>query len=159
VSLDEAQLQADDFQKLIEASPNLYHLAVNYNVLQAFFDNESLCHLLEHRITHLLISISDSITVQSVADSISHFSSIFPSLKHFYFHPLSTTESTDPLILSVFQHLPEWRSLVSFGIANAKLESETVSKGIRQWVIENTSLHDEDSFLTDYSDNTFRLWL
>jgi hypothetical protein len=34
-----------------------------------------------------------------------------------------------------------------------------LTKGIREWVIENSLLNDNDSFHTDYSDNTFRVWL
>ncbi len=159
VSLEESSVEANDFQKLLEASPNLYHLAVNYKFIQPFFDNESLCYLLQHRITHLLVSISSSCGLQSVADSMSRFSSVFPSLKHLYFHPISSSEPIEPLILAVFQHLCKWKSLISFGVANAMMESKIVSKGIRPWVIENSLLNDEDSFFTDYSDNTFRLWL
>jgi hypothetical protein len=36
---------------------------------------------------------------------------------------------------------------------------KTPTTDIRQWVIENSLLNEEDSFHTDYSDNTFRLWL
>ncbi len=154
-----SSVEANDFQKLLEASPNLYHLAVTYEFIQPFFDNESICYLLEHRITHLLISISWTTSLQSVANSISRFASVFPSLKHLYYHPTLSTEPIEPLILAVFQHLCKWKSLISFGIANVTMESNIISKGIRQWVIENSFLNDEDSFLTDYSDSTFRLWL
>ena len=159
VALNQPSVNAEDFKKLLEASSNLYHLAVNFEFIRPLLDDQSICDLLERRITHLLIGISRTTTIQSVADAISCLSTIFPQLRHLYFHPSSSTEPIEPLIHSIFQNLNQWNSLVSFGIANITMESIIESKDIRQWVIENSSLTDQDSFLTDYSDNTFRLWL
>ncbi len=159
VALEKSSVHADDFRKLVEVSPNLYHLAINYEFLKPFFDNESVCYLLEHRITHLLIGISSTTKHESVSDSISRLASIFPSLRHLYFHTESDDQPAESLILSVFKHLYKWNFLVSFGVANMTMGWKTPTTDIRQWVIENSLLNEEDSFHTDYSDNTFRLWL
>lgn len=158
VALEKSSVNPDDFYKLLEVSPNLYHLAVNYEFIKPLFDNESVCYLLEHRITHLLIGISSKTNVQSVTDSIPRFSSVFPSLKHLYFHTETMDQSVESLILTIFKHLCKWNLLVSFGVANMTMDSKILSKDIREWVIENSSLNDKDSFHIDYSDNTFRLW-
>jgi len=159
VALEKSSINADDFKKLLEVSPNLYHLSVNYEFLKPFFDNESICYLLEHRITHLLIGISSTTSLESVIDSISRLSTIFPFLKHLYFHTELDTQSIEPLILTILNHLYKWNNLVSFGLANITINGEILTKGIREWVIENSLLNDNDSFHTDYSDNTFRVWL
>lgn len=158
VALEKSSINADDFKKLLEVSPNLYHLAINYEFIKPFFDNESVCYFLEHRITHLLIGISSTTSLTSVIDSITRLSTVFPSLKHLYFHTESE-QSVESLILTVFNHLNKWNFLVSFGVANITMDSKKLTKGIREWVIENSLLNDNDSFLTDFSDNTFRLWL
>ncbi len=159
MALEKSSVDTDDFYKLLEVSPNLYHLAVNYEFITPLFDNESVCYLLEHRITHLLIAISSTTNLQSVADSVSRFSSVFPSLKHLYFHTQRIDQPVESLILTIFKHLCKWNLLVSFGVANMTMDSKILSKDIREWVIENSSLNDKDSFHTDYSDSTFRLWL
>lgn len=159
VALTQPSVNAEDLKRLLESSPNLYHLAVSFEFIQPMFDHESVCQLLKRRITHLLIGISRTTTIQSVADSLERLSTIFPRLRHLYFHPSSSTEEIESLIQSAFQCIHQWKSLVSFGIANITMDSIIGSKDIREWVIENSSLTDQDSFLTDYSDNTFRLWL
>ena len=159
VALTQPSVNAEDFKRLLELSPNLYHLAVNFEFIQPMFDHETVCQLLERRITHLLIGISRRTTIQSVADSIDRLVTIFPRLRHLYFHPSSSTEEIESLIRSAFQCIHRWESLISFGIANIAMESIIGSKDIREWVIENSSFTEQDSFLTDYSDNTFRLWL
>lgn len=159
VSLEKSSVDVGDFKQILEVSPNLYHLAVNYEFIKPLFDNESICYLLERRITHLLIGISEKTNFESVVDSISRLSTVFPSLKHLYFHTQSNRQTTEPLILMIFNHLSKWNNLVSFGVANAKIDEKILTKGIREWIIENSLLNDTDSFHTDYSDNTFRLWL
>lgn len=159
MALEKSSVHADDFQKLLEVSPNLYHLAVNFEFIKPLFDNESVCYLLEHRITHLLIAISSTTNLESITDSIPRFSSVFPSLKHLYFHTETRDQPVESLILTVFKHLCKWNLLVSFGVANMTMDTKILSKGLRQWVLENSFLNDNDLFLTDYSAETFRLWL
>ncbi|CAF1258799.1 unnamed protein product [Rotaria sp. Silwood1] len=159
VALEKPSVNADDFRKLFEVSPNLYHLAVNYEFIEPMFDNKSVCYFLEHRITHLLISVTSIISLEPVTVSISRLASVFPSLKHLYFYIEIYNQSVESLILSIFNHLSKWNFLVSFGVANITMDSKILAKGIREWVLENSFLNDNDSFLTDYSAETFRVWL
>jgi hypothetical protein len=159
VALEKSSINADDFVKLFEISPNLYHLAINYEFIQPMFDNESVCYFLKHRITHLLIGVTSLTSLESITGSVSRLASVFPCLKHLYFHIEVADQSAESLILSIFKHLGKWIFLVSFGVANITMNSTVLSKGLREWVVENSFLNDNDSFLTDYSAETFRLWL
>ncbi|CAF2937705.1 unnamed protein product [Rotaria sp. Silwood2] len=159
VALEKTSVNADDFRKLLEIAPSLYHLAVNYEFIAPMFDNKSVCYFLEHRITHLLINVTSITSLESAAVSISQLAIVFPSLKHLYFYIETHDGSVESLILSVLNHLCKWNYLVSFGVANIKIDSKILTKGIREWVLENSFLNDNDTFLTDYSAETFRLWL
>ena len=159
MALEKSSINVDDFKKLLDASPNLYHLAVNYEIIKSFFDHESICSLLERRMTHLLIGVSSTTSIQSTTDSLARFSSIFPLLKHLYFHTETKNQPVESLILAIFKYLSHWKFLVSFGVANIVLDEKISSEDIHQWVIDNSTLNNNDSFLVDYSDNTFRLWL
>jgi hypothetical protein len=159
VALEKPSIDADDFRRLFEMSPNLYHLAVNYEFIQPMFDNEPVCCFLQYRITHLLIGITSTTSLESVTGSVFRLTSVFPSLKHLYFHIKLDNQSAESLILSIFNQLCNWNSLVSFGVANITMDSKILSNGLREWVVENSFLTDNDSFLTDYSAETFRIWL
>ncbi len=158
-ALRESTISADCCQKLLEISPNLYHLEVNYEFLRSLFDNESICYLLKHRITHIYILITTSRDLESVISSISRLTLIFPFLKHFYFCLEMVCQSSELFILSIFKYLSEWRSLVSFGVVGINLTKEIFSKDLPQWVMKNSTLHDQNSFVVDYTDDIFRLWL
>ena len=147
------------FQRLLEVSPNLYHLEVNYEFLQPLFDNECACLLYGHRITHLYTTVPSTMTLESVTYSISRLTSIFPSLKHFYFNLEKGYQSSESLILSVLKYLSEWNSLISFGVVDIVMTEQIFSKDIQQWVLHNSTLHEHKSFFVDYVDNIFRLWL
>ena len=152
-------MNLDDFKYLLEMSPNLYHLAVNFELFKSFVDAESLSDLLKQRITHVLIATSLTTTMETIVESIAKFSIILPKLRHLYFHLESTDYLIKPLIQSVLTCLPHWKDLISFGVTNTQLEDLTTSEQIRQWIIDNSHLTDEHLFHVDYSDMTFRLWL
>jgi hypothetical protein len=147
------------FQSLLEVSPNLYHLEVNYEFLQPLFDNEYTCLLFGHRITHLYMTVPLLMSLESVTFSISRLPSIFPCLKHFYFNLEKGYQSSESLILAVLKYLSQWNFLVSFGVVDIVMTKEILSKDIQQWVLENSTLHKRKSFFVDYVDNIFRLWL
>jgi hypothetical protein len=152
-------MESAHFQELLAMSPNLHHLVINYDSLQPLLDKESVCHLLGHRITLLYIHLSLSTSIESTNSSIPCLVSVFPHLKHLYFSVGKTDQSAEALLLTVFSHLSKWNSLVSFGVVDIVMTPETLEKGLRQWVLENSSLRDHNSFVTDYSENIFRLWL
>ena len=158
-SLRKLSIDAEDFQRLLEVSPNLRHLEVNYEFLQPLFDNKSVCLLLEQRITHIYMCISSPTNLESVISSISQLTTIFPSLKHLYFCLENGYQSAESLILAVLNCLSKWNSLISFGAVDAVMTEETLSKDLRQWVIENSILNEHSSFVAGYTDKTFRLWM
>jgi len=158
-ALRESPINADCFQKLLEISPNLHHLEVNYEFLRPLLDDESVCLLLKHRITRIYILITTSTNLESIISSISRLPSIFLSLKHFYFCLENFSQSSELLILSVFKYLSEWNCLISFGVVDAGLKEELFPKDLQQWVLENSTLREQNSFAVDYSDDAFRLWL
>jgi len=158
-ALCESPINADFFQRLLEKSPNLHHLEVNYEFLRPLLDIESVCLLLKHRITHIYILITTSTNLELIISSISRLPSIFPSLKHFYFCLENFSQSSELLILSVFKYLLQWNWLVSFGVVGAILAKEIFSEDLQQWVLENSTLREQNSFTVDYTDDAFRLWL
>ncbi|UJR34199.1 hypothetical protein I4U23_021605 [Adineta vaga] len=159
VALQHFPIDLNDFKKLLEVSTNLYHFALNYEVIAPFLNDNNLCELLGYRMTDLLIGVTTEITSESMVEIVTRLACVCPSLRHLYFHFKDEKQSAEALILSIFTHLSQWKRLISFGVANIQLNSTILSKGIRQWVLENCNLSDNDSFLTDYSANTFRLWL
>jgi hypothetical protein len=146
-------------QRLLEVSPNLYHLKVNFDFLQPLFDDESVCLLLQQRITHLYILLSLSESLEPVISSMPRLISTFSSLKHFYFCLEKGCQPSEPLILSTLSYITKCNSLISFGVVNAVMTQEILSKDIQQWVMEHSTLHDHNSFIVDYTDEIFRLWL
>jgi hypothetical protein len=158
-ALRESPINTDCFQRLIEILPNLHHLEVNYEFLRPLLDIESVCLLLKHRITHIYILITTSKNLESIISSISRLPSIFPSLKHSYFYLEKFSQSSELLISVFFKYLSEWNCLVSFGVVGAGLKQELFSKDLQQWVLENSTLCEHNSFAVDYTDDVFRLWL
>ena len=147
-----------DFQILVEASPNLFNLIVNCEILRPFFDNGNFCRLLGQRITHLKIILPsrwfqlDEVPVISLV-------STFPHVKHLSFDASSMYGNLELLIIYVLNHLSEWNSLISFSILDAKLTDETLTKSIHEWVSENICESHRNAFQTNYVENTFHLWL
>ncbi len=48
---------------------------------------------------------------------------------------------------------------MSFGIVNAVVSEEILSKDIKQWVVDNSILNEDVPFAVDYTNETFRVWL
>jgi hypothetical protein len=159
-ALRESTVNTKYFQKLLEVSPNLHHFEVSYEFLRPLLDNnEPICLLLQQRITHIYILIPKSASVESVISSIPQLASVFSSLKHFYFGLEKGYQSSESLVVAVLNSLFKWNSLVSFGVVDAVMTLETSSKDIEQWVMENSTLHEHSSFVVDYTNEIFRLWL
>jgi len=158
-ALRDSSINADFFQRLLEISPNLYHLEINYESLLSCFDNESICILLKHRITHIYLLITGITIIESVVSSISRLPSIFPSLKHIYFCFETISSSCELLISTVLKYLSEWNSLVSFGVVGTGLTQAIVLKDPQQWVLDNSTLNEQNTFTVDFTDDAFRLWL
>jgi hypothetical protein len=154
-----SSIDMEDFRKLLEGSPNLCNLNIDDALFHPLLNDESICHILQHNITHLCITISSTTTFESVVSSISQLGSIFSSLKYLYFWIGSACQSSDSLIVTVFNHLSTWNYLISFVTAGIIIKPEILTKGIRPWVIQNSSLCDKDSFIADYFEERFRLWL
>ena len=155
----ESSIDIEDFRKLIEGSPNLYSLNLDGECLHPLLDDELVCHILKHNITHLCITVSSTTTFESIVASISQLTSVFSSLKYLYFWINNSCQSSESLIIAVLSHLSRWNCLISFVTAGIIIKPEILTKGIRQWVLENSSLCDNDSFIADYFEQRFRLWL
>ena len=70
-----------------------------------------------------------------------------------------SSQSDESLIVTVFNYLSVWNALISFVTVGIIIKEEILTKGLRQWVIENSSLHDPNLFIVDYFEERFRLWL
>lgn len=159
VALRDLPVNVDDFHRLLQVSPNLYHMALNYEVIQSFLDHEGTVTLLSQRLTELLIGITTSITAASTAALLNRLSTVCPSLRHLYFHFRDKDEPAEPLIIAALACLPGWARMISLGVAHIRLNPSIVSPSLRQWVLQHSHLQESDSFLVDFSSDTFRLWL
>ena len=52
-----------------------------------------------------------------------------------------------------------WKSLIAFVTVGIILQPEILTKGVREWTVENSCLQDKDLFVVDYFEERFRLWL
>ena len=154
-----SSIDIEDFRKLIEGSPNLYSLNIDGEFFHSLLNGESVCHILKLNITHLCITISSTTTFESIVASVSQLSSVFSSLKYLYFWINNNFQSSESLIIAVLSHLSRWNRLISFVTAGIIIKPEILTKGIRQWVLENSSLCDNQLFIADYFEQRFRLWL
>jgi len=151
-------MESKDFSALIETSPNLYQLTIYFTTLQSLFDDDFVCQLLRQRITHLKIVLNSS-SIELNTFPMARLALIFPQLKYLCFeNQYFSFETFEPLILAAFNHLSEWTSLISLTVLDMHLMEETCAKGIHQWTLEHISTYDRNSFLTDYTDYSFRLW-
>ncbi len=116
------------FQRLLEVSPNLHDLRVNYVFLRPLLDDESVCLLLKQRITHLYIFTPFLTDSQSIIPSINQLVSIFPFLKHLHFCLENRYESAERLIAVILKSLSKWQSLVSFGVSKAVIKKKNIIK-------------------------------
>jgi hypothetical protein len=155
----QSSINIENFHKLLEASTNVYNLNIDDGFLQSLLGDESLCFLLKHRITHLCITIFSSTALELIISSVSRLTSMFSSLKHLYFWLEKSCQSDESLIVAVFNYLSVWNALISFATVGTIIKPEILTKDLRQWVIENSSLCDTDSFVADYFEERFRLWL
>jgi hypothetical protein len=159
VALFELSIDATHFQRLLEASPNLHHLEINYEFLRPLLDDESVCILLKQRITHMYISICLPTTLESVISSMSQLTTTFSSMKHLYFGLEKGYQPAESLILAVLNSLSKWNSLISFNAVDVLMTEETLSKDLQHWVIENSVLNEHSSFFVGYIGERFRLWM
>ena len=158
-ALRESSLNQDCLQKLLEISPNLYNLEINYDLLRKFFDNESISTLLKHRITHIYILIPKSTDSDAFLISISTLPKRFPFLRHIYFCFEEVSHICELSILTVLKYLIEWKSLVSFGIVGSELKQKIINENLPQWIVDNSHLYNPNLFFVDCNDDAFRLWL
>ena len=158
-ALRASSLNDECFQRLLEISPNLYNLEINYDLLRKFFDNQSICHLLKHRITHLYILISSTTDIGLFLSSIEILLEKLPFLRHLYVCFEKVVDACERTILTFLKYLSQWKSLVSFGIVSNELSARTLTDDFPQWIVANSHLHDPNSFSVDCNDDAFRLWL
>ncbi|CAF2792625.1 unnamed protein product [Rotaria sp. Silwood2] len=156
LSLIQSSVDSKSLQELLQSSPNLFDLNIHSKSLHTLLEQQSICHLLEERITHLYIFIIYSDDFEQVTTTISRLASIFKRLKHLYINIPMNDKSFESLILSIFNQLTQWPSLVSLEIFGL---SEKFQDSIRQWLRNNSPFNDSDSFISEYPQRAFKLWL
>ncbi|CAF4079868.1 unnamed protein product [Rotaria sp. Silwood2] len=156
LSLIQSSVDSKSLQELLQSSPNLFDLNIHSKSLHTLLEQQSICHLLEERITHLYIFIIYSDDFEQVTTTISRLASIFKRLKHLYINIPMNDKSFESLILSIFNQLTQWPSLVSLEIFGL---SEKFQDSIRQWLRNNSPFNDSDSFTSEYPQRAFKLWL
>ncbi|CAF1286418.1 unnamed protein product [Adineta ricciae] len=154
-----SSIDLNSFCKLVEQLPNLNTMNIEDELLQLLMMNQFIDESLKSKITHLCIIVHSSDIFQFITSSISLLASTFSSLKYLYFWFEKECQTSESLILSVFKHLSMWKSLIAFVTVGIILQPEILAKGIREWTVENSYLHDNDSFVVDYFEERFRLWL
>ncbi|CAF4963104.1 unnamed protein product [Rotaria sp. Silwood1] len=154
--LIQSSVDSKSLQELLQSSPNLFDLNIHSTSLHSLLEQQSICHLFEERITHLYIFIIYSDVFEQVTTTISRLSSIFKRLKHLYINIPMSDKSFESVILSIFNQLTQWSSLISLEIYGL---SEKFQDSIRQWLRNNSPFNDSDSFISEYPKRTFKLWL
>lgn len=135
-ALRKSSLNQDCLEKLLEISPNLYNLEINYELLQKFIDHESICTLLKHRITHIYILIPKGTDTNSFLMSISTLPKRFPLLRHIYFCFEEVSYTCELSILRMLKYLSQWKSLVSFGLVGSELKEKIIKENLQQWIVD-----------------------
>ncbi|CAF2820545.1 unnamed protein product [Rotaria sp. Silwood2] len=137
---------------LIDASPNLNYLCVDYDCLIHLLDDKHICDLFEQQIIRL--DICDWTGIES--DPLKQIAQVFRRLNHLVLVLKDSTMLIDsiPLTLLTFWNSEELPSLSVDGSP-----SDEAKKNLRQWLIDNTRALAEDSFGVEYKDGWFSLWL
>ncbi len=61
--------------------------------------------------------------------------------------------------MTVLKYLSKWNCLISFGVVGNELTKSIASKNLQQWILNNSTLQELNSFIVDCTDDAFRLWL
>jgi hypothetical protein len=138
---------------LLNASPNLEYLLIDFDCLKASLDNEPTCHLLKTRIVRLHIAK----WIDSESNLIQRIIEVFSGLRL-----LGITMNNPKLLIDSFvlTIISLWKSKQRFFLGVNGLLSEEASKNLRQWIIDHCfHLMANDSFAVEYNNNWFDLWL
>ncbi|CAF3788387.1 unnamed protein product [Rotaria sp. Silwood1] len=141
-----------ELSHLLSISPNLDKLNVNFNCLKALLENNSTHCMLQTGITRLCIM--DWIDTKS--DLMSTIVQRFGSLCHIAIAMTDPTLIVDSFILSI---IPFWKIKPKFSLLVEGLLSEDVRTNLRQWIIDNSYLTEEDSFSIQYDEKQCKIWL
>jgi len=137
---------------LLNASPNLEYLVIDFDCLKASLDNESTCHLLETRIVRLHVSSWKD----SEPNLIQRIIEVFTGLRLLWIVMNDTKSLIDSFILTV---ISLWKGRQRLALGVNGLLSEEASKNLRQWIIDHFfHLMVDDSFAVEYKNKWFNLW-
>ena len=151
-------MDLQDLSTLLQASPKLYALNIDDELLQRLLSEPSMWPSVSP-ITHMSVIVRSSDAIEWVTPTVAKLTSAFPSLKYFYVWMDRACESPESVIVSVLKHLTDWVDLVAFVVVGIALQPEILDKGLRQWILENSPLREESAFVVDYFEKRFRLWL
>lgn len=140
-----------DLYPLLNAAPNVDYLIIDYDCLQYLSLNPITCQLLEKQI--IRVNIIDWIDMKS--DFLEKISRLFPFLRHLVITMKNPSESIDEFVLNILSFWKD-RSPLSLDVKGSFTEQNTMN--IRQWIIENSHLNENDSFAVEYKNHWFDLW-
>lgn len=140
-----------DLFPLLNAAPNVDYLIIDYECLKFLIVNPSISQLFQKQIVR--VNIIDWVDMKS--DFLENISRVFTSIRHLVITMKNLTESIDEFVLNI---LSLWKDRSPLSIDVKGLLSEENRINIRQWIIDNSHLKDNDSFAIEYKNNWFDLW-
>ena len=146
-------------QEILFVAPNLSMLIIDMKFLRQLIDNEdnqSCLLLLETRVKHLSIQISDEMELTEI--DIEKLSNIFLRVRYLIIESKTSNNISFENIILLFLHHLKRNQLVSL-IARG-LTTETLRNNPSQWLIEHTYLNEYiDQFKAECDDIEFKIWL
>jgi hypothetical protein len=142
-----------DLFHILNASPNLEQLTIDFDCLKAPLDDKPTCHLLKTRIVRL--DIIDWIDIES--NLLQRIAEVFGCLRNLVITMKDTKLLIDSFVLTI---ISLWKSRLGVSLGVKGLLSEEINKNLRQWIIDHFfNFMPEDSFAVEYKDHGFNLWL
>ncbi|CAF3016531.1 unnamed protein product, partial [Rotaria sp. Silwood2] len=141
-----------DIFHLVQAAPNLRRLKIDFSCLNIILNYVSTCELLQKRIVYLeIINFHDGDLIQ--LDTIAQKLNNLRDLSLWLEDPQAIIDS---LILQV---LLLWKDNNIRCLCIRGLLTDEVSKNLRQWLINHSHLHQENSFFVEHEKNWIVIWL
>jgi hypothetical protein len=144
---------------ILQSAPNLFRLDLNYNTLLLLLDNESICLLLQQRITALTINNMSSSSINATK-YIAQIASIFLHLRHLYIDMRFSDMTIDLMVLCYFDEFYKQQApLISF-CADGK-PSDEMKNDAEKWLIKYRTHLREKEFAAFFNEKAGRLliWL
>ncbi|CAF1016118.1 unnamed protein product [Adineta steineri] len=140
---------------ILDAAPNLFRLDLNYNTLLLLLNNESICLLLQQRITALTINNMPSCP-SNAKENITRIAMTFLHLRHLYIDMRSLDTTIDLMVLCYFdEFLKQNAPLISF-CADGKPSNE-MKDNAEKWLIYHRNYFEGKQFAAYFNEKGSRL--